>query len=136
MADRIRRVDYYWLEVPDKPGEGARLLTAFKEHGVSFLAVTAFPRTQGFAQVDLVVGAGDLERAAAKEKVKLSPKKQAFYITGHDRPGAVAELLGKLATAKINVTAMNASCGESGFGMIVWVKPSDVEAAARALAAD
>jgi len=42
MADQIRRVDYFYVEVPDKPGEGARVLTALKEAGVNLLNFTAF----------------------------------------------------------------------------------------------
>jgi len=133
MADKIRRVDYCYVEVPDRPGEAARVLNALRDQGVSLLSMTAFPRSAGNAQVDLVAGKGDLEKAAAKAGLRLSPRKQAFFITGADRPGAVAEILGRLANAKINVTAANAACGQSGFGMILWVKPADVEAAANAL---
>lgn len=133
MSDNIRRVDYYYVEVPDRVGEGARVLSALREQGVSLLSVTAFPRAAGNVQIDLVPSNGDLERAAARAGLKLSRKKQAFYITGSDRPGAVAEILGRLAEAKINVTAANANCGQAGFGMILWVKPADVEAAAKAL---
>ncbi len=133
MADKIRRVDYCYVEVPDRPGEAARVLAALRDQGVSLLSMTAFPRSAGTAQIDLVGGKGDLEKAAAKAGLRLSPRKQAFFITGADRPGAVAEILGKLADAKINVTAANAACGQTGFGMILWVKPADVEAAAKAL---
>ena len=133
MADKIRRVDYCYVEVPDRPGEAARVLNALRDQGVSLLSMTAFPRSTGTAQIDLVAGKGDLEKAAAKAGLRLSPRKQAFFITGADRPGAVAEILGQLADAKINVTAANAACGQSGFGMILWVKPADVEAAAKAL---
>lgn len=133
MADKIRKVDYCYVSVPDKPGEGVRVLRALREHGVSLLSLTAFPSSAGTAQFDLVVGSGDLEKAAANANLKLSEKKQAFYITGADRAGAAAEILGKLADAKINVTATNAACGQSGFGMILWVKPKDFDAAAKAL---
>jgi hypothetical protein len=133
MADKTRRVDYCYVEVPDRPGEAARVLNTLREQGVSLLSMTAFPRSAGNAQIDLVAGKGDLEKAAAKAGLKLSPKKQAFFVSGTDRPGAVAEIFGKLAQAKINVTAANAACGQTGFGMILWVKPADVEAAAKAL---
>jgi hypothetical protein len=55
MADQIRRVDYFYVEVPDKPGEGVRVLTALKEAGVNLLNFTAFPGAGGKAQLDLVV---------------------------------------------------------------------------------
>jgi hypothetical protein len=133
MTVSIRRVSYCYLEVADKPGEGARVFEALQQQGVSLLSMTAFPTKGGKSQIDLVAGSGDLEAAAAKAGLKLSKKKSAFFITGDDRPGAVAEILKKLADAKINVTATNAACGQTGFGMIVWVKPGDVDAAAKAL---
>ena len=58
MADKIRRVDYCYVEVPDRPGEGARVLAALREQGVSLLSMTAFPRAAGNAQIDLVAGKG------------------------------------------------------------------------------
>jgi hypothetical protein len=133
MADKIRRVDYCYVQVQDRPGEAARVLGALRDQGVSLMSMTAFPTGAGNAQIDVVAGKGDLDKAAAKAGLKLSAKKPAFFITGADRAGAVAEILERLAKANVNVTATNAACGQSGFGMIVWVKPSDVDAASRAL---
>lgn len=135
MAEKVRRVTYSYVEVPDKPGEGARVLSALQQQGVSLLSMTAFPKSSGRSQIDLVASSGDLDGAAAKAGLKLSAKKQAFFITGDDRPGAAGDILKRLAEAKVNVTATNACCGQTGFGMIVWVKPKDVDAAAKALGA-
>lgn len=33
MADQIQRVQYFYTEVPDKPGEGAKMLGMLKEAG-------------------------------------------------------------------------------------------------------
>ncbi len=65
MADKIRR-DYRYVEVPDQPGEGARVLGALHEQGVSLLSMTAFPTGGGNAQIDLVAGSGELEKAARR----------------------------------------------------------------------
>ncbi len=105
MADKIRR-DYRYVEVPDQPGEGARVLGALHEQGVSLLSMTAFPTGGGNAQIDLVAGSGELEKAAEKAGLKLSAKKQAFFVTGADRPGAVAALLKKLADAPMDRHAL------------------------------
>jgi hypothetical protein len=44
--------------------------------------------------------------------------------------------MGKLADAKINVTAIDAvSAGGGRYGAILWVKPKDVVKAAQALGA-
>jgi len=135
MADQIRRVDYFYTMLPDKPGEGARVLETFKEAGVNLLSLTAFPTGGGQSQLDLVPDNPDLLVKTAKQAgITLSGKKTAFFIQGKDRPGAVAEALRRLAGAGVNVHATNAACGGAGgFGMILWVKPADLEKAAKAL---
>ncbi|HXH28606.1 MAG TPA: ACT domain-containing protein [Candidatus Polarisedimenticolia bacterium] len=137
MTDRIRRIDYFYVQIPDQPGEGVKLLGRLKEAGVNLLSMTAFPIEGGRAQVDLVPEKPDrLVEAAHKAGVTLSAKKQAILIQGKDRPGAAAEPLKKLADARVNVTAANAACGGEGrFGMILWVKPKDLETAVKALGA-
>lgn len=136
MADAIRKVDYYYVTVPNRPGEGARVLGALKSAGVNLLAVHAFPSGDG-AQVDLVPEKGAaLEDAAKKAKLQLSAKKTAFLAEGDDRVGAAAEILRKLADAKINVIAMDAvRTGGGRYGALLWVKPADVDKAASALGA-
>ena len=108
MADQIRRVDYYYVEVPDKPGEGVRVLGALKEAGVNLLSFTAFPASKGKAQIDVVALDGEaLVRAAKNAGLTLSSRKQGFFIQGSDRVGAAAEVLRKLSSAGINVRRLN-----------------------------
>ncbi|MBI2089247.1 MAG: hypothetical protein HYT78_10960 [Deltaproteobacteria bacterium] len=100
MAETIQRVQYYYTEVSDKPGEGARLLNLLKEEGVNLLAFTG------------------------------------FLIQGDDRVGAIADIMTKLAEAKINVTAVDAAAAGLGrYGAILWVKSRDVKKAANILGA-
>jgi predicted amino acid-binding ACT domain protein len=55
-------------------------------------------------------------------------------IQGEDRPGAIADLMGKFAAANINVTAIDAvSSGQGLYGAILWVKSADLRKAAMAL---
>jgi len=105
---------------------------ALQKEGVNLLALTAFPTAKGKCQIDLVAASGDLDAAAAKAGLKLSKKKQAFYVSAEERTGAAADILKRLADAKINVIATNANVGPGGFGMIIWVKPADIDAAAKA----
>jgi hypothetical protein len=135
MTDRIRRVQYFYFEVPDQPGEGARLFEKLKDAQVNLVAFTSFPTGGGRSQVDVVPEdpAAFLD-ATKRLGMKHSPPKEAFLIQGGDRVGAVADILKRLGAAKVNATAGNASVAQGGgFGMILWVKPQDVAAAARAL---
>lgn len=134
MSDTVTLVDYYYTMVPDKVGEGARILGALWSAGVNLLAFTGFPEGRG-VQLDFVPAEATSFLAAAKAaKLKLSRPKKAFLISGDDRPGAMAEIHAKLAAAKISVTAADAvTAGMGRFGAILWVQPKDVKKAAAAL---
>lgn len=132
--DRIRKVDYYVAQIPDKPGRGARVLSAMRE--VNLLAFTGFPNGRK-AQIDFVPEDTAAFKAAAKRaKLKVAAKKGAFLVQGSDRPGAVADVLQRLADAKVNVTAIDAvATGKGRWGAILWVKPKNVKQATKALGA-
>lgn len=137
MADAVRRVEYYYVTVPDTPGEGEQILSALKDGGVNLLAYLGFPVGGGQSQIDLVPEDPEaLREAAAPAGIALSEPKLAFLIQGDDRVGAVADTTAKLAEANINVTAAAAAAAGSGrYGMILWVAPADYEKAAGALGA-
>ena len=134
MADEIRRVDYFYIRVANRPGEGAAALGVLRDAGVNLLAFSGFPEGRG-AQMDFVPeDAAAFRRVARSAKWKLAGPKKAFHMTGDDRPGVIAEIVRKLADAKINVTAFSATTAQQGgFGMVVWVKPEDVAKASSAL---
>ncbi|HKE10784.1 MAG TPA: hypothetical protein VKE73_04365 [Myxococcota bacterium] len=135
MAHAIRKIDYYALTVPDKAGEGHRILSALAHEGVNLLAAIGFPLGEGKAQIDLVPeNAAAFNQVAERLKLRTRKAKQAFLVQGDDRVGAVAEVLGKLASQKIQLTAAQAlAAGAGRWAMILWVKPGSVEKAARAL---
>jgi hypothetical protein len=135
MADTVRGIEYYYVTVPDAPGEGQRILSALKERGVNLLAYLGFPLGGGQSQIDLVPDdAESLKETAQQAGVTLSEAKRAFLIQGDDRVGAVSDTTAKLAEANINVTAAAATGAGSGrYGMILWVAPADYERAADVL---
>jgi len=135
VPDAIRRIDYYYVTVPDKPGEVARVLAAIRGAGVNLLGVSAFPHGARKSQVDLILeDSGAFAQAAKSARLKLSKKKSGFLIQGEDRPGAVADLAGKLAQAKINITSVQAFCAGAGrYGGMLWVKAKDMRRASKAL---
>jgi hypothetical protein len=42
MADTLRLVDYFYIELSDRPGEGARALSTLKRPASTYLSSTAF----------------------------------------------------------------------------------------------
>jgi hypothetical protein len=136
VATTARKVGYFHVSAADKPGEGARILAALRDGGVDLLAFHAFPTGSGKSQLDFVpVDERSFREAAKKAKVTISDRKTAILLEGDDRPGAVAELLQKLATAGTNITALDAVKAGQRFGALLWVAPADVDKAAKALGA-
>jgi hypothetical protein len=136
MSDSVRKVDYFSMAVSDKVGEGLKILSALAESGVNLLAFTGFPRGRR-AQVDLIPeDTKKFNGAVKKAGLKMNPKKTGFLVQGDDRPGALVDVLKKLADAGMNVTAMDAVvAGEGHYGAILWVKPENVAKAAKLLGA-
>ncbi len=132
----IRKVAYFSMQVPNRPGVGAAMLQSIAEGRQNLLAFTGFPSAGG-AQVDFVpTKPAEFARGAKKHGVKLSKRKTAFLVQGEDRVGALVRILDALAKARINMVAMDAvTAGSRRFGAIFWVKPKDVARASRLLRA-
>ena len=136
MADTVQRVEYFYVQVPNKAGEGVRYLTALSEAGINLLAFSGFPEGRG-SQLDFVpVDAAAFRGFAKRSKWKLTGPKRAFLLEGDDRVGVIAQVHTKLAEAKINVTAIDAVCAGAGrYGAILWVAARDYNRAATLLGA-
>lgn len=135
MTDLVRKVDYFKAQVPDKAGEGARILSALLGEGINLLVFTGFPRGRK-TQLDFIPENGPAFRKAAKKAGLAVTKKTAFLVQGQDRPGAIAGIVSRLAYAGVNIIALDAvAAGEDRYGAILWVKPTEVRRAAKALGA-
>jgi hypothetical protein len=135
MSDRVRKVDYFYVMVPNTAGQAEKVLSGLAAQGVNLLAFSGFP-SGGKGQLDLVPeNSATLTRAAKKLKLKLSKKKRGFLLQGDDRVGAIAKTLKTLSAARINVTAMDAVATGGKFAAIFWVKPKNVAKASRLLRA-
>jgi hypothetical protein len=135
MAETVRQVDYFYMEVPNKIGEGAKVLQTLKDAGVNLIAFSGFPSGRR-AQLDFFPeDSGALKSAAKANRWKLVGPKRGLLVQGDDRLGAAADLVGRLASANINVIALDAiSIGER-YGAVCWLEPRDVKKAATLLGA-
>ena len=136
MADIVKKVVYFAMDVPNRPGEAARVLRALADAGVNLLAFSGFPSGRK-SQLDLIPeNIAVFKKATKVANVKTRTQKIGFLIQGEDRKGAIADLLRPLTEKKINVTAIDAvSAGAGRYAAILWVKPKDVNKAAKALGA-
>jgi hypothetical protein len=136
MASNVRIAEYFYIDVPERPGEGARVLGTLRDAGVNLIAFSGFPAGRR-AQVDFVPeNAAAFRAAARKAGWKVTGPKKVFLIDGEDRTGVMAEVMERLAGAKISAISSQAICAGAGrFGAILWVAPRDVKRAAKALGA-
>ena len=133
----VRKVSYVYLKVPNRAGQAANVLGALQAGKVNLSAITAFPDKGGKTQVDLITrDLAGVRRVAKMQGWRVSKAKKGFLIQGKDRLGTVSRHARKLASMRINITALNAAAaGKGQFGMMLWVKPKDYARAARALGA-
>jgi predicted amino acid-binding ACT domain protein len=102
---------------------------------VNLLAFSAFPAGRK-SQADFVPeDAAAFRRVAKKAKWKVKGPKKGFLVQGDDRIGAIADLIGALAAAKINITALDAVSVHGRYGAIFWVASKDLKKAEKVVRA-
>jgi hypothetical protein len=135
MAYRIRRVVYFHTTVMDEPGEAYNILSALAGLGVNLLAFTAVPVGPTRTQLTLFPeDPGKLKSEAQKAGMTLDGPHHALLVQGDDELGALAVVHEKIYRADVNVYAATAVADGFGkYGHIIYVRPGDYEAAAKAL---
>ena len=132
MGDAIRTVQYFKVQIADKPGTLTGMLAPMREAGVNLLAVHAFPRNRR-TQVDVVPEDPTAFKNLAKvHQLKMQGPKMCLLVEGDDRAGALADVTDRLSSAKINLTAVTGlSAGQGRCAAILWVGPRDMKKAAK-----
>jgi len=135
MANTIRRVDYFYATVEDESGEGYELLTRLAELGINLLAFTAIP--VGPTRTQFAIFPEDtakLKTAANRVGLPIDGPHPALLVQGADELGALAGVHRRLAAAGVSVYASSGvTDGKGSYGYVVYVRPAELERAARAL---
>ena len=88
MADSIRRMDYFYAMVNDKPGQAAKIVEALAADGVGMLAFSGFPQGKKKSQIVFVPeDAKAFKKLAKKTGLRISKTRAGFLIQGEDRTG-------------------------------------------------
>lgn len=135
MSVKIRRVNYYYTTVRDRPGEGFKLLSQLAAGEVNLLAFGAMPMGPDRAQLTLFPEQTEqLTTVAKRVGLVLDGPHPAILVQGDDQLGALAQVHAKLYDVNINVYASTGvTDGKSCFAYILYVQPSDIDAAMAAL---
>jgi len=135
MPSSVRRVDYFYANVVDQPGEGYKVLSTLADVGVSLLAFTAVPVGPMRTQLTLFPDdSARLSDAARKAGLTLDGPHPALLATGDDELGALAGIHERLYNSGVNVFASSGvTDGRGSYGYVMYVRPEDIDRAASAL---
>ena len=93
MGHTIRRVEYFYTTVHDRPGEALRFLTALADLGVNLVPFTAAPT--GFHHTQLTIFPAEGSLLASQSESAGFPVEgphSALLVQGGDVPGALVDI--------------------------------------------
>ncbi len=135
MSFDIRRVEYFYTTVKDRPGEAHKLLSLLADLGVNQLAFAAAPIGPGHVQLTLFPEDKlKLVNEGEKARLELDGPYPALLVQGDDHLGTLTEVHIKLYEVGINVYASTGvTDGRGGFGYILYLRSEDFEKAVAVL---
>jgi hypothetical protein len=96
----------------DEPGALARVATALSDAGINIAAVTALGNGHKAELHVLVPYAEPVRHAlAVVHSVSITREREVVVVEVHDRPGELAELAGKIASAGVNLDLVYVATG-------------------------
>jgi len=137
MSFSIRRVEYYYVTVQDRPGEAFALLSRLASSEVNLLAFGAMPMGPNCAQLTLFPeDVSQLARVAERAGLVLEGPHSALLVRGDDRLGALADIHARLSEADINIYASTGvTDGRGAYGYVLYIRPDEIDQAVAALGA-
>lgn len=121
------------ITLPHRPGELARLATMLREADVNLVGLWGSGEGGDNARFYCVPERADQFRNFARSAGLDFQEGKTFYLTGADHPGALADWLGRIASAGINLRAIEAVGIGGEFGGFIWADAGDWAALAELL---
>ncbi|MBI3006074.1 MAG: hypothetical protein HYY49_11770 [Ignavibacteriales bacterium] len=129
------RMTHFKANLEDKPGALLSILKDLKAKNLGLSGLWGYATGEGKAELYVITKNPDKVRNAWKDSGLLAEEGTGFWLKGSDRTGALLGPLEALAKAGVNIVAIDAVAVGGKFGSFVWVKPEDVDRAAKALGA-
>jgi len=123
----IDRATYFAIDAEDKPGQLARFSKRMSEDEINLAGVWSFGTGRGNAEIVAIPRNPHAFKKVARDAGWRFREGSCFYLTGEDRPGALADTLDLIAKEGINLYAVDAMGFESSYSAYVWCDEEDVE---------
>lgn len=133
MSKWTRLADF-WIDLPDQPGELARLASRLREADVNLLGLWGYGAEGGKARFYCVPESAEQFRNFARSAELQAREGITFYLKAIDRGGKLIQTLEKVAAAQINLLAIQAVAINGEFGCFLWADQQDWDALEHVLA--
>ncbi|UCD74523.1 MAG: hypothetical protein JSV91_12135 [Phycisphaerales bacterium] len=128
MKGRWQLVSFFALSLPNRPGELARFADQLHGAGINLLGLWGYASGHGEPRLSCVPQVPGAFRRWAASSGLVIEESEALYLQDEDRPGALVETLDRIASAGINVAAVECVSSGDAFGWFLWADESDMEA--------
>jgi hypothetical protein len=127
MAANVKCVDYFYVTVPDQPGQAYRLLAELASAEVNLLAFGAIPVGPTDTQLTLFPeSSGRMANSIERLGLMIHGPHSALLVQGDDQLGALVDIHRRLSDARINIYASNGvTNGAGGYGYVIYIRPED-----------
>lgn len=132
---RAERVSFLKTEIEDKPGALLGLMKDLKAKNVGVAGLWGHGAGGGKATLYAIGKNRKKLKAVLKASGLSAEEGTGFFLKGTDKTGAMVKPLKALAEAGINIGALDGIAVGGRYGSFIWVDPSDVDKAAKALGA-
>ena len=130
-----QRVTFFKMNLEDKPGALLAVMRDLKAKNLSLVGLWGYSTSPGNAELHVAARNPDKVCNYWKSMGKLVSETPGFFLKGTDKTGALIHHLEALASAGVSMTGIDGVAVGGKYGSFVWVKPADVEKAAKALGA-
>ena len=113
------KVTQLTLRLGSKPGVLAQIASTLARAGVNITAICAAEATSGRGKIRLLVDNPARATEALKAARFRPGQEEALALTLDNRPGALAEVAGKLARARVNIKCAYATTSGSGPALVI-----------------
>jgi hypothetical protein len=123
----VRSVEYYYANVPDRPGQAAELLTLLSQAGVDLVGFCIVPSSPAYTQLWIFPSSpAQLLATTKRAGIDLVGPQHAILVQGDNELDALVHMHQSLAEANINVYASSGvTDARGGFGYLLYVRPED-----------
>ncbi|MHC5023335.1 MAG: hypothetical protein ACYTGG_05420 [Planctomycetota bacterium] len=134
MSATWNSMPYFAFSLPDRPGELARFAAGLGEAGINMIGLWGYASGRDEPRLSCVpedpASFRDFARTAGLEV----EEGHALYLTGESAAGALVETLQRIATAGINLEAVEAVGAGDHYGCFIWAAENDRDALQNLLA--